>query len=72
MKKRSLRRSLVVWGGYVLIVGLAVPWYVPPGSFRPLILGLPYWAVVSIAASLLFACWTAFVILRFWDEPGSE
>ncbi len=31
-------------------------------------LGLPHWVTTSLAATLAIACFTAFVVLRYWPD----
>jgi hypothetical protein len=62
------RRHPIVWLVYAMLYAVAIPWYWPEGYRGPLVLGLPAWAAVSLAATLALAAWTAFVIYRFWDE----
>ena len=57
---------------YLILFGMSVPWYLPARSPVPLWLGLPYWVVLSIAASVGVALFTAFVVVRRWpDDPPS-
>ncbi|HCL28201.1 MAG TPA: hypothetical protein DIC52_07175 [Candidatus Latescibacteria bacterium] len=58
----------IVWIVYVLLYLVAIPWYWPAGYRGPLVLGLPLWVAVSLAATLTLALWTAYVIFRYWDE----
>jgi hypothetical protein len=62
------RRHPLVWIVYLLLYAVAIPWYWPTGYRGALILGLPVWAAVSLAAVAVMAVWTAFVIHRWWRE----
>ena len=44
------------------------PWYWPADYRGPLVLGLPLWVAVSLAAIALLAAWTSWVIHRYWIE----
>ncbi len=59
------RRILLV---YLLLFGLAVPWYWQflPIAVDTLILGMPVWAFGAIASSLLLSLFSAWVLARQW------
>lgn len=49
------------------LYAVSIPWWF--GSGRPnLVLGMPSWTVVSLAATLAVSCLTAFAALRLWDD----
>ena len=60
-----------IWLVYILLFGASVPWYLPSGPAR-LWLGMPHWVVISLAASLGVALFTAYVIARYWSAPDDE
>ncbi len=62
------RRHGWIWVTYVILFSAAVPWYLPPTASRPVWPGFPLWVSVSLAATILLALFTAFVIHRYWDE----
>ena len=73
-KTSPLPRLLAL--GFALLFIAAVPWYWPAHDQETL-LGLPRWVVVSIVASVLISCLTAWVFLRHWpggdgDEPEED
>ena len=59
-----------IWIVYILLFGASVPWYLPAGPPR-LWFGLPHWVLISLAASLGVAIFTAFVIARYWSVPDA-
>ena len=62
-----------IWGVYLLLFGVSVPWYIPANAPLRIWLGLPHWVVISLLATLGVAVFTAFVIGRFWpDEEHPE
>ncbi|MBQ0924558.1 hypothetical protein [Saccharopolyspora endophytica] len=65
-------RSL--WVGMAVIVLFGVPFYLPPGTTHPMVLGVPYWMAISVVSTLLFAALTSWICLRRWniDEPEEE
>ncbi|MFC4001631.1 hypothetical protein ACFS2C_00855 [Prauserella oleivorans] len=80
-QRRSAPHTLVepirrpgIWAVMVLLMVASVPLYLPSGTVRPLVFGLPYWMVISVVATLLFAAFTSWVCLRRWNlaEPDEE
>ena len=62
-----------VWAVYVLLFAASVPWYLPVGGPLQLWFGLPHWVVISLAAYLGVAVFTAWVVARYWSvAPGDE
>ena len=59
-----------IWVVYVLLFAASVPWYLPAGSPPRLWLGLPHWVVISLAAYLAVAGFTAWVVARYWSVPA--
>jgi hypothetical protein len=66
------RRHRWLWFVYLLLYAVAIPWYWPSGYRGPLILGLPLWMAVSLAAVLLLAGWTCWVIFHYWKTDEGE
>ena len=59
-----------IWAVYVVLFAASVPWYLPAGSPARLWLGLPHWVVISLAAYLAVAVFTAWVVARYWPVPA--
>ena len=53
-----------------LIMLAGVPWYWAQDRVEPFIFGLPVWAFVSLAWSVLLAVYTAWIIIRHWDDDA--
>ena len=66
------RKTPVVWVVYLLLFAVAIPWYWPTGYRGHPVMGFPLWAAVTVAAVLLLALWTAFVISRYWRDSCDE
>jgi hypothetical protein len=66
------RKKPVVWVVYVLLFAVAVPWYWPTGYSGHAVMGLPLWVAVTVAAVILLALWTTFVITHYWRDSGDE
>ena len=67
------QKAIPVWAWCVMVtlLGLTVPFYWPKDAVSPVVLGLPIWAFVSFAFSVLFACFTAWIIMTFWSKDDS-
>ncbi len=61
-----------IWAVYVLLFTASVPWYLPERATPRLWFGLPHWVVISLAASLSIAVFTAWVVSRYWSESDSD
>ncbi len=59
-----------IWAVYAALFALSIPWYLPEIDPVPVWLGVPYWVVICLGSCLAIACFTAFVIHRFWREDG--
>ena len=70
----GLLRRRWIWVVYALLFAASIPWYLPEGSAPRIWLGLPHWVVLSLAATLGVAVFTAYVIRRHWsdEEPAEE
>lgn len=72
--REPIRRPWVWVVTAVLLVG-GVPWYWPPGTVHPLVLGLPLWALVSMAFTVALAAHLSYVCRTQWamaDEGGDD
>ena len=65
--KLSLRRPWI-WAVYLVLFVLSVPWYLPTTPTPALWFGLPYWVLISLAATVSIAGFTAFVVHRYWPR----
>ena len=61
-----------IWVVYVLLFAASVPWYLPAGSPPRIWIGLPHWVVISLAAYLAVAVFTAWVVAHYWSVPAGE
>ena len=61
-----------IWAVYILLFAASVPWYLPAGGPLRLWFGLPHWVVISLAACLAVAVFTAYVVTRYWSVPPGD
>ena len=59
-----------IWAVYVVLFAASVPWYLPAGGPLRIWLGLPHWVVISLAAYLAVAMFTAWVVASYWSVPA--
>ena len=60
-----------IWVVYAVLFGASVPWYVPDGPLR-LWFGVPHWVVISLGAIAGVACFTVFVVRRYWTGDEAD
>ncbi|MFC7344397.1 hypothetical protein [Saccharopolyspora griseoalba] len=72
--RREPIRSPGLWIAMAVIVLAGVPFYLPAGSTRPLLLGVPYWVAISVAFTVVFAAFVSWICLRRWNvvEPEEQ
>ena len=56
-----------IWVVLVIIILAGVPWYLPKGTIYPIILGFPYWAFISIVATIVLSAFLVYVMYNYWD-----
>lgn len=56
-----------IWVVLVFIALAGVPWYLPVNTIYPIILGLPYWAFISLVASIALGIFLNYVIKNCWE-----
>jgi glucan phosphoethanolaminetransferase (alkaline phosphatase superfamily) len=61
-----------IWVVYLLLFSVSVPWYLPAGAPPRLWFGLPHWVVLSLAAYLSIAVFTAYVVATYWSVPPTD
>ncbi len=72
-KRKEPIKKPGIWIGIGIILLLLVPWYLPAGSYEPLIFGFPYWALIVIGMSIVLSAFLSYVIKYHWHiEEESE
>ncbi len=61
-----------IWVVYLGLFAVVIPWYVPSDAPVRYWLGLPHWAVVSLAAQFAVAVFTLFVVARYWSDAPPD
>ncbi len=69
-------RSRVRWpvlAAYGALMAIGVPWYWPQGD-QAMVLGLPVWVAVAVAASAAASVLTAWLLRNAWqaEDESSE
>jgi hypothetical protein len=73
-QKKEPIKNRKIWIILGVITLLIVPWYLPTGSYKPLIFGIPYWALIVIVMSLILSAFLSYVIKHEWqiEEDDEE
>ena len=61
-----------IWIVMALIMLAGIPWYLPTGSLRPVVFGLPYWMLISVIFSLVLCGYLSWLALNEWDVVEEE
>ncbi|MFC3041157.1 hypothetical protein ACFOGI_12990 [Virgibacillus xinjiangensis] len=70
--KKEPIRYWKIWVVLFILLSLSVPWYLPAGTYEPLILGVPYWAYIIMGVSLLISITLTYVLDRYWQMTDEE
>ncbi len=55
-----------VWIVYTALFALSIPWYLPKNVEMNLVMGLPLWLISCILAVFATACFTTYIINKYW------
>ncbi|WP_119068377.1 hypothetical protein [Rubrobacter indicoceani] len=69
--KEPIRKPWI-WVVMAIILLAAIPWYLPGGTVSPIILGMPYWAFISLVFSLSLCAYLSWLCLYEWDVVEEE
>lgn len=56
-----------IWPVLIAIILLGVPWYLRQGAIEPIIMGFPYWALISVIMTVVLSVFLGYVILNWWS-----
>lgn len=65
-------RKRRVWIGFTVLFLLINPWYFPAGMTTPRVLGIPLWALIVVAASLLLSAFITWTVATQWHTDSDE
>ncbi|MFC2949059.1 hypothetical protein [Virgibacillus sediminis] len=71
-EKKEPIRYWKIWVVLFSLFILSVPWYLPAGTYEPLIFGIPYWAYIIMGVSLLISITLTYVLNHFWEMTEEE
>lgn len=72
MKRKEPIKNWKLWIPLVILFILAVPWYLPTGSFNPIILGVPYWALIIMGISVIISITLTYIVKNHWQMTDEE
>lgn len=63
----------VVWPAlvYALLLAIGIPWYWPQDK-HDIVLGMPAWVIVAIAASACASVFTAWLLAKPWPAETEQ
>ena len=64
-------RIKCIWPVMLAIIVLGVPWYLPQGTYEPIIMGFPYWTFISIVFTAALSVFLTYVITNCWDMEST-
>lgn len=56
-----------VWIGFIILIVLLVPWYMPKAWGEIIVFGLPLWGLLTILLNICLVCYIIYVINNHWD-----
>lgn len=56
----------------VFIMLAAIPWYLPKETIGLVVLGVPYWVLISVALILLMCAYVSWLCFTQWDVVEAE
>jgi hypothetical protein len=71
-RDREPIRKPWIWIVLAAIILVSVPWYWPPGTLHPLVLGLPLWALVAAVGSVVLCGYLSWVCATQWGSDDGE
>lgn len=69
--KEPIRKPWI-WVLTVLILLASIPWYLPKGSIGFVLLGVPYWMLISVAFTLIMCGYVSWLCFTQWDVVEAE
>ncbi len=69
--KEPIRKPWI-WVVMVFITLAAIPWYLPKDTIGLVLLGVPYWVLISVALILLLCAYVSWLCFTQWDVVEAE
>lgn len=69
--KEPIRKPWI-WVVITVILLSGIPWYLPQGTVRPVLFGVPYWMFIAVASSLALCGFLSWLCLNEWDVVEAE
>lgn len=66
-QKKEPIKNVKIWIIFAFIFFLGVPWYLPVGTYEPIILGFPYWAFIVLLMSVVLSGFLTYVLKYEWN-----
>nr|WP_300306495.1 hypothetical protein [Halomonas sp.] len=61
-----------IWIVIGLIIAISVPWYWPPGTLQPIVLGLPLWALIAVVGSIVLCAFLSWACITQWSDSDDD
>lgn len=71
-KRKEPIKNWKIWVVLAILFVLNVPWYLPAGSYEPLIFGIPYWAYIIMGVSLAISITLTYILKKQWNMVEDE
>ena len=72
MKRKEPINNWKLWFLLIILYILCVPWYLPKGSYIPIIWGVPYCALIIMGISLLVSITLTYIVVFHWHIADDE
>lgn len=72
MHKKEPIKHKKIWIVLLILYVLSVPWYLPKGTYLPIVFGIPYWAWIVLGVSLAISITLTYVIKHYWQLSDEE
>ncbi|MDQ0158152.1 hypothetical protein [Alkalibacillus salilacus] len=72
MFKKEPIKNVKLWIVLGILFLASVPWYLPAGSYEPIILGIPYWGWIVLIVSVAISATLTYAINKLWISEETE
>ena len=71
-EKKEPVKHIKIWIVLLILYVLSVPWYLPKGTYLPIVFGIPYWGWIVLGVSLAISITLTYVIKHYWQLSDEE